>query len=114
MNVSCPPNATIDSDPEDLREIAITRLRKRRDLQAHLLAYILVNLFLNVIWVLTTPGGFYWPMIPMFGWGIGLAFHIWDVYSPEVPPEERIEREIDAIARTLIYCAEVTREVDAR
>jgi len=94
MNVSSPPNATIQSDPADLRGLAITRLRKRRDLQAHLLAYVLVNLFLNGIWLLTTPGGFYWPMIPMFGWGIGLAFHARDVYSPEVPPEERIDREM--------------------
>jgi hypothetical protein len=99
MNVSSPPNAATQPDPADLRELAVTRLRKRRDLQAHLLAYVLVNLFLNGIWLLTSPGGFYWPMIPMFGWGIGLAFHIWDVYSPEVPPEERIEREMTRLRR---------------
>lgn len=89
-----PSNAAIPSDTTDLRELAIARLRKRRELQAHVLAYVLVNLFLNAVWLLTGPGGFYWPMIPMFGWGIGLAFHIWDVYSPEVPAEERIDREM--------------------
>lgn len=97
MSVSSPPNAATRSDTTDLRELAITRLRKRRELQAHLLAYVLVNLFLNGIWLLTMPGGFYWPMIPMFGWGIGVAFHIWDVYSPEVPAEERIDREMDRL-----------------
>jgi hypothetical protein len=43
------------------------------------------------------PGGFYWPMIPMLGWGIGVAFNVWDVYSPELPSEERIQREMSSI-----------------
>ena len=99
MSMSSPPNAATRSDPTDLRELAITRLRKRRELQAHLLAYVLVNLFLNGIWLLTMPGGFYWPLFPLFGWGIGVAFHVWDVYSPEVPAEERIDREMTRLRR---------------
>ncbi|GAA0797919.1 2TM domain-containing protein [Spirilliplanes yamanashiensis] len=83
----------------DLREVAVTRLRKKRDLQAHVLAFVLVNLFLNGIWLLTNPGGFYWPMFPLFGWGIGLAFHIWDVYSPADPPEDQVAREMARLAR---------------
>jgi hypothetical protein len=83
----------------DLRQQAITRLRKKRDLQAHILAYALVNLFLNGIWLMTNPGGFYWPMFPLFGWGIGLAFHIWDVYSPEEPDEDRVEHEMARLSR---------------
>jgi hypothetical protein len=79
------------------RELAIKQLRKKRDLQAHLLAYVLVNLLLNAIWLLTSPGGFYWPMIPLLGWGIGVAFHVWDVYVPETPPEDRIQREMNLI-----------------
>ena len=31
----------------DLRAEAVARLRKRRDFGAHVLAYVLVNLFLN-------------------------------------------------------------------
>jgi hypothetical protein len=81
-----------------LRELAITQLRKKRGLQAHVLAYVMVNLFLNAIWLVTMPGGFYWPVIPMIGWGIGLAFNIWDVYS-RPPTEERIEREMQRLVR---------------
>jgi hypothetical protein len=33
----------------------------------------------------------------MFGWGIGVAFHIWDVYAPAAPPEDRIQREMDRL-----------------
>src|SRR5207248_2406387 len=68
--------------PDDLRQLAISQLRKRRGLQAHALAYLMVNLLINAIWLLTMPGAFYWPVFPLLGWGIGLAFHIWDVYGP--------------------------------
>jgi len=81
----------------DLRGIAIVQLRKKRDLQAHLLAYTIVNLFLLAIWS-ATGAGFFWPMFPIFGWGIGVAFHLWDVYTPAVPSEERIQREMNRLA----------------
>ncbi len=95
---------TIPEVPEhgttnDLREAAVTGLRKKRDLQAHVLAYVLVNLFLNGIWLLTTPGGFYWPMFPLLGWGIGLAFHVWDVYVGSNPSEAAIRTEMDRLSQ---------------
>jgi 2TM domain len=83
----------------DLRQMAVTSLRKKRGLQAHALAYIAVNLFLNVIWFLFDRTGFYWPIFPMFGWGIGLAFNIWDVYSPQVPTEKQIDHEMQRLSR---------------
>jgi hypothetical protein len=81
------------AEGDDLRGFAIAQLRKKRDLQAHVLAYAAVNLFLVAIWF-ATGAGFFWPMFPLFAWGIGLAFHAWDVYSPAVPSERRIEREM--------------------
>lgn len=80
----------------DLRASAIAQLRKKRDLQAHALAYVAVNAFLIAIWF-ATGVGFFWPMFPLFGWGIGLAFNVWDVYSPATPSEVRIEREMTRI-----------------
>ena len=74
------------------------QLRKKRDLQAHLIAYGTVNLLLIGIWFATMPGGFFWPMFPLLGWGIGLIFHIWDVYSPEAFSEDRIQREMRRVA----------------
>lgn len=41
----------------------------------HLGAYLSVNAMLIVIWALTTPGGYFWPMWPLMGWGIGLVSH---------------------------------------
>ena len=86
--------------PEDLRQMAIQQLRRKRELQAHVLAYVTVNVFLTGIWFLTGPGGFFWPMLPILGWGIGVAFHIWDVYSPQRMTEEKIQREIQRLRRT--------------
>jgi len=83
----------------ELRRLAISQLRKKRGLQAHVLAYVMVNLFLNAIWLLVMPGGFYWPVFPLLGWGIGLAFNIWDVYRPDRPSEKDIEREMQRLSR---------------
>jgi hypothetical protein len=85
--------------PYDLRQTAIDQLSKKRALQAHALAYVLVNLTLGGVWLLTSSGGFYWPLFPLLGWGIGLAFHIWDVYSPASFTEERIQREMNRLNR---------------
>jgi uncharacterized membrane protein len=46
----------------------------------HLVSYLLVNLTLVVINLLTSPGylWFFWPLI---GWGIGLILHALTVYG---------------------------------
>ena len=82
----------------ELRAAAVQRLRKKRGLQAHILAYVMVNLLLNALWLLTMPGGFYWPIFPLLGWGIGVAFNIWDVYAP-TPTDRQIEKEMRRLAR---------------
>ena len=82
----------------DLRKRAEKRLKAKRDLGAHALAYVLVNAFLVVIWAMTSPSGFFWPAFPILGWGIGLAFNVWDVYSPE-PTEDKIRAEMDRLRR---------------
>lgn len=78
-----------------LREMAVKRLKAKRDLRAHLLAYVTVNAFLVAIWAVT-GAGFFWPLFPIFGWGIGVAFNIWDVYSPEAT-QEQIAAEMERL-----------------
>ena len=77
----------------EARELAIERLKAKRDFTAHVLAYVMVNGFLVAIWVFT-GSGFFWPMFPIFGWAIGLVFHAWDSYGKPYPTEDDIEREI--------------------
>ena len=91
---------TID-DTRDLalRERAVKRLKKRRDFYGHILVYLLVNAFLVVIWAMT-GAGFFWPIFPIVGWGIGVIMNAWDVYFAEDFDEEDIEREIRHIQHT--------------
>jgi hypothetical protein len=42
---------------------------------AHATSYLMVMALLVTIWLLTTPGGYFWPVWPMLGWGFGLASH---------------------------------------
>jgi len=81
----------------ELRQQAIKRLQDKRGLMAHVLAYCSVNLLLIAIWY-TTSSGFFWPVFPIFGWGIGLAFHVWDVLWPSAG-ERRIQEEMDRLRR---------------
>ena len=46
----------------------------RRDFREHLRSYVLVMLLLVAIWALT-GAGYFWPVWPMLGWGIGVMSH---------------------------------------
>jgi hypothetical protein len=90
---------TIDETAQQdmLRERALKRLKKRRDFAGHLLVYALVNAFLVLIWALTDDHGFFWPVFPMVGWGIGVVMNAWDVYRNDEFAEAAIRREMDRI-----------------
>ncbi|HEU4513422.1 MAG TPA: 2TM domain-containing protein [Nocardioidaceae bacterium] len=79
----------------ELRERALKRLKKRRDFYAHVMVYLLVNAFIVIIWWMTSPGGFFWPVFPIVGWGIGVVMNAWDVYFGQNISEEDIQREIE-------------------
>ena len=82
-----------------LREQAIKRLKKRRDFAGHVLIYVLVNAFLVVIWALSNVHGFFWPVFPIVGWGIGVVMNAWDVFHDEEFDEQRIRREVERLQR---------------
>lgn len=84
------------ADDEALRLLAVKQLKKQADFRVHLLIYVLVNGFLTVIWAMN-GGGFFWPMFPIVGWGIGVAANAWDAFSRDVPTEREIRREMDRL-----------------
>jgi hypothetical protein len=61
-------------DQNEPRGQVIRRLRRRRDFVGMLVAYVVVNLFLVGVWVFTSHDGDFWPIWPILGWGVGLAF----------------------------------------
>jgi uncharacterized ion transporter superfamily protein YfcC len=81
---------------EQLREQAIKQLKKKRDFRSHLFIYLAVNAMLVVIWAVTSSG-FFWPIFPILGWGVGLAANAWDVYGRRPITEDEIRREADRL-----------------
>jgi hypothetical protein len=81
---------------QELREEALTRLKKKRDFRGHVFMYVLVNTMLVGIWAVT-GAGFFWPVFPILGWGIGVAANAWDVYWRRPISEEEIRREAERL-----------------
>ena len=77
-----------------VRDRAVKRLKKRRDFHAHLLVYALVNTCLVIVWIVTSQGGFFWPVFPIAFWGIGIVMNAWDVYHADDFSEEEIQQEM--------------------
>ena len=72
----------------------MNRLKARAGFWSHLMIYLAVNAFLVVVWAFT-GAGFFWPVFPIVGWGIGVAVNAWEAFGPDPVTEERIRREID-------------------
>jgi hypothetical protein len=81
---------------QDLRERAIRRLKQKHDFGAHLFVYLVVNAFLIGIWAFT-GAGFFWPVFPLCGWGIGLVLNAWDVYWRKPVSEDQIRQEMERL-----------------
>jgi len=47
----------------------------RSAFDVHLRVYAVVIAFLVVIWLLTDPGGYFWPIWPALGWGLAVGIH---------------------------------------
>jgi 2TM domain len=88
------------SDPteDELRRRAVNRLRAKAGFWTHLAVYLAVNAFLVLIWFFT-GAGYFWPIFPIAGWGIGVAANAWDAFGSEPVTEERIQREMEHLRR---------------
>ena len=83
---------TAVSEP-DGRSAALERLRAKRDLSSHIMAYFVVNAAFVLIWAVS-GAGYFWPIWIIAGWGVGLLLHIWEVYGRQPITEDDIRREI--------------------
>jgi hypothetical protein len=94
---------------EDLRTVAIRRIKKKTDLKAHLFVYVVVNSMLVTIWAITGVG-FFWPIFPMLAWGVGIVFNVWDVYRRDVPTEQEVQREMHRLRERPMPAVDVKAE----
>jgi hypothetical protein len=49
--------------------------------QWHARVFVLVNAFLIAIWAITSGFGYFWPVWPLLGWGLGLGVHAVATFS---------------------------------
>lgn len=79
---------------DEERHLALKRVRARRDLATHAVTYVVVNAFLVLVWWVTSPGGNFWPVWVIGGWGIGLVLNAWEVLGRRPITEADIDREL--------------------
>lgn len=83
--------------PDELRRIARGRIEAQRGFVPHLLAYLLVNAALIVIWFTVGHVGFFWPVIPLVLWGVGLGMHAWGAYFSKPVTDADVQQEVERL-----------------
>ncbi len=78
---------------DNRRESAVKRLKAKRDFRTHVATYVVVNGFLVLIWALSS-GGYFWPIWPMAGWGIGPALNAYVLFMQKPISEDEIKAEM--------------------
>lgn len=92
-----PYEPPIERDPA-MRKRALKRIQARRDFKKHATVYALVMALLIIIW-LASGGGYFWPIWPAAGWGLGLAIHGVSLTWDREPSEAEIAREAAKLRR---------------
>ena len=70
----------------------------RQSFKIHLSLYLLVNVLLIGIWA-ASGGGYFWPIWPILGWGIGLAAHAAPLIAGVGSGSSRPPQQTEAAAR---------------
>ena len=85
-------------DESKLRKLAEKRVRAKRELTSHIIAYICVNGFLVGVNLLTSRN-YIWFIFPMLGWGIGLVIHAFNTLNFLLEKGDKVEREMEKLRR---------------
>jgi hypothetical protein len=88
------------SNTQDQKDPQLWQLaQKRASFKSHLATYVVMNTFFWVVWYLNgqhrSHQGWPWPVWPMLGWGIGLAFHFIGAYI--APKSNMVEKEYEKL-----------------
>jgi len=86
MSLHTTADAGGDAEVLTDREAARRRVQARRDFGGHLVAYVVINTFLVLVWAVT-GAGYFWPV-----WVI--ALHAWDVFLRRAVTEADIDAEL--------------------
>jgi hypothetical protein len=86
------PSGT-ERDPHSAWQEARRRVQHKRDFRAGLVAYVVVNAFLVVIWALT-GSGYFWPGWVMAAWGVGILLDAYDTWVRRPVTDDDVDREL--------------------
>ena len=81
---------------DDLRKQAVTQLKRKRAFRNQIVMFVLVNAMLVVIWAVS-DSGFFWPIFPIVGWGIGLGAQAYGIYGEKPISESDVDREVEKL-----------------
>jgi hypothetical protein len=84
------------TEPCEIREAAVQRLKARRGFIAHLAIYWVVNVLIVLVWALS-DAVYFWPGWAILGWGSGLALHGWSVFLRKPISEAEIRWEMTRV-----------------
>jgi len=82
------------TDSRELRQAAVSKIKAKREFRLHAVIFVLANIIFVVGWAMT-GAGYFWPIWPFVGWGMGLAFHGWSVHFERPISEDEIRRELE-------------------
>lgn len=100
---------------DEIRSVALDRIRRRRNFRVHLIGHVILCLVLIVIWATSEygnaggwPTGFRtgrenrdwdpWIIYPLIALHVFLALHAWVAFGRGPVTEAEIQREIERVA----------------
>jgi hypothetical protein len=75
------------------REQARKRVEKKHKIRGDVVAYVIINVFLIGIWVVS-GAGYFWPGWVLAGWGVLLLLDAWNLYFRRPITEAEIDEEM--------------------
>ncbi|MBD2629483.1 MULTISPECIES: 2TM domain-containing protein [Nostocaceae] len=58
----------------EMKKQQISNSKKRKEFKSHLISFIVINGFLILLNLFTSPS-YFWAIFPILGWGLGLLLH---------------------------------------
>lgn len=81
------PRAGHGSIDPAVRKIAVERIEARRTFGRHLRTYVIMSAMFVAVWFFSGED-YFWPVWPMLGWGLGLAFHALSLRDGQITQEQ--------------------------
>ena len=88
---------------DEIYQEAKKRVEEKKGFYAHLCVYLVINILIVVIWLVTSLGCYPWFIFPVGGWGVIVILHslFVFVFRKDAKWEKNaVEREADKIRKT--------------